>query len=154
MYAWLNGPGAVFKDALPGSTNYLNAYSSTGQLVRLSKRGRGKEEEDTDGAVRNDSEEGAEIEEQPQNLASGRPIPHETLDDLMPFPLNKHFRSQSVLSEELKVEIYRRVVERDQSVRTVSAALGVEMRRVGAVVRLKSVEAEWVKKVCSRILST
>jgi len=33
-----------------------------------------------------------------------------------------------------------------QSVKTVSAELGVEMSRVGAIVRLKEVEKEWIRK--------
>ena len=82
-----------------------------------------------------------------QNIAGGRPIPKETLDDLVPFPMNRQFRSQAVLSEELKDEIYHRVVTLGKGVKPVSAELGVEMSRIGAVVRLKSVEKEWVKQV-------
>ncbi|KAL9043766.1 MAG: hypothetical protein Q9214_003056, partial [Letrouitia sp. 1 TL-2023] len=78
------------------------------------------------------------------NIAGGgKPIPKEQPDDLMPFPMNRKFRSLPVLSDELRDEIFRRVVEAGQSVRTVSADLGVEMRRVGAVVRLKSIERQW-----------
>ena len=75
-------------------------------------------------------------------------LPKETAPDLMPFPMNPKFRSQPVLSEELKDEIYKRVMEEKKSVRDVSAALGVEMRRVGAVVRLKAVEKQWEQEVC------
>ena len=75
-------------------------------------------------------------------------LPPETADDLMPFPLNRHFRSQPVLSEELRQEIWRRVAHGDQDVRGVSASLGVEMRRVGAVVRLVSLEKRLEEEVC------
>ena len=75
-------------------------------------------------------------------------VPKETMEDLMPFPMNKHFRSQAVLSEDLKDAIWTRVMEDGKSVRDVSAALGVDMRRVAAVVRLKAVEKEWEKQVC------
>lgn len=64
----------------------------------------------------------------------------ETPDDLRPFPLNKHFFSEPILSQELREEIWRRVQVDKKSVRTVSVELGVEMRRVGAVVRLMEVE--------------
>lgn len=65
----------------------------------------------------------------------------------MPFPLNRNFSSQSVLSEELREEIWARVVLGRKSVKVVSAELGVDMNRVGAVVRLKTVEKEWMRKV-------
>ena len=69
-----------------------------------------------------------------------KPLARETQEDLKPFPLNAHFTSQSVLSEELRQEIWRRVQIEGKSVREVSIELGVEMRRVGAVVRLLEVE--------------
>ena len=53
-----------------------------------------------------------------------------------------------MLSEELKEEIYKRVMVEGQDIRTVSASLSVEMRRVGAVVRLKAVEKQWESEVC------
>ena len=71
----------------------------------------------------------------------------ESLGDLRPFPLNDHFKSQSVLSEELREEVWRQVVEEKQTVSTVSAVFGIDMRRVAAVVRLKTVEKDWVAKV-------
>lgn len=67
---------------------------------------------------------------------------------MYPFPLNAYFRSQPVLSEEFRKEIYERVVDRGWSVREVSAAMGVSMERVGAVVRLGEVEKRWQKEVC------
>lgn len=66
---------------------------------------------------------------------------------MYPFPLNAYFRSQPVLSEEFRKEIYERVVDRGWSVREVSAAMGVSMERVGAVVRLGEVEQRWQKEV-------
>ncbi|OCL14178.1 hypothetical protein AOQ84DRAFT_281610, partial [Glonium stellatum] len=68
----------------------------------------------------------------------------ETVEDLRPFPLNRHFRSQSVLSEELREAIYHEVVERGLGLATVSVMFGVSNERVAAVVRLKRVEKEWV----------
>ncbi|KAL4888803.1 eukaryotic mitochondrial regulator protein-domain-containing protein [Aspergillus ambiguus] len=57
-----------------------------------------------------------------------------------PFPLNPNFVSEPILSEELRNEIYERVVRKKKSVRAVSVELGVDMRRVGAVVRLVELE--------------
>lgn len=151
MFRWLNGPGSVFRDPLPGSTNYLNAYDAGGNLIRL-KSGR-KTEDAEAGDRRGDEEElpaipGEEsVKDDSKNYIDGKAIPRETADDLMPFPLNKEFRSQSVLSEALKDEIFRRVTKDGKSVKVVSAEMGVEMSRVGAVVRLKSVEQEWVNTV-------
>lgn len=57
-----------------------------------------------------------------------------------PFPLNPHYISQSILSESLRQEIWKRVKVDGKSVRQVSVELGIEMRRAGAVVRLVEVE--------------
>jgi hypothetical protein len=67
-------------------------------------------------------------------------LPPETDDDLRPFPLNKNFVSQSILSEDLRLEIWQRVQKQGKSVRQVSMEMGVDMRRVAAVVRLVEVE--------------
>ena len=136
----------MFRNPLPGSTNYLNAYDASGRLIRLSDA---RESQDKDGGEGSSTIPGdvGDAQDGGKNFASGRPIPRETADDLMPFPLNKEFRSQPVLSEELKDEIYRRVGVEGKSVKVVSAEMGVEMSRVGAVVRLKSVEKEWVQAV-------
>ncbi|KAL8383597.1 hypothetical protein RB595_010679 [Gaeumannomyces hyphopodioides] len=63
-----------------------------------------------------------------------------------PFPLNPHFQSYPVLSEELREEIWQRVMLEGEPMLSVSAELGVDVRRVAAVVRLKEVEWDWVKK--------
>ena len=150
MWRWLQGPGAAFRNPLPGSTNYLNAYDANGNLIRAS-RGSRKRNEDFEDSSSKLSEEDSPEREETKNIASGEPIPKEGQDDLMPFPLNRHFRSQPVLSEELREEIWNRVVLGQQSVKIVSAALNVEISRVGAVVRLKSVEKEWEKQVSKHI---
>ena len=142
MFQWMNGPGSVFRNPLPGSTNYLGAYDKDGQLIRVKKRRPTSEGEDEAEA---DEDEGPLSRQ--KNLAGDEPIPREKPEDLIPFPLNRQFRSQPVLSEKLKDEIYERIVLQGQSVQVVSAELQVEMRRVGAVVRLKSVEKQWVHEV-------
>jgi hypothetical protein len=68
---------------------------------------------------------------------------------LRPFPQNPTFESQPVLSEELREMIYLKVVRDQLSVRTVSTLMGVGMERVGAVVRMKQMERDWVHKVSS-----
>jgi len=74
-------------------------------------------------------------------------IPKERLSDLRPYPLNRSFRSQPVLSEDLREELYHLVVERSMDVATVAATFSVDIRRVVAVVRLKTVEKQWVAEV-------
>lgn len=74
-------------------------------------------------------------------------IPPETNRDLMPFPKNSSFISQRVLSEELREEIWSRIMKEGKTVREVSAGLGVSMERVGAVVRLMEIEKEWERIV-------
>ena len=148
MFRWLQGPGSVFKDPLPGSTNYLNAYDQNGQLIRSSEKASPREPDEAPPASIPGGDEAVDPSE--KNIASGQPIPRELAQDLMPFPLNRQFRSQAVLSEELREEIWERVVRHGKTVKVVSAELGVEMNRVGAVVRLKSVEKEWLEKVRRR----
>lgn len=67
---------------------------------------------------------------------------------IRPFPLNPNFTSESILSEELRGEIYRRVVQGRQSVKAVSFDLKVDIRRVAAVVRLVELERQWKAQVC------
>ena len=68
-------------------------------------------------------------------------------EDLQPFPQNPVFRSESVLSPEMRDEIYARVMARGKTVRQVSQEMQVEMRRVAAVVRMKTMEQNWIKDV-------
>ncbi|KXH43858.1 hypothetical protein CSIM01_12014 [Colletotrichum simmondsii] len=63
-----------------------------------------------------------------------------------PFPMNPFFRSEPVLSEMLRDEVYRRVTVAKQSLKLVSAELGMDVRRVAAVVRMKEIEKQWVKE--------
>lgn len=81
-------------------------------------------------------------------LRQGENTP-ETAQDLRPFPLNLHFTSESILSESLREEVWRRVMVERKSVRTVSVELGIEMRRVGAVVRLVELERRMRQEVSS-----
>lgn len=134
MFAWLRGPGKNFQYPLPDSTNYLSAYDSRGNLLRAVQ---GSEKPRT--TANPDNPDDAALED----VADGdkdRKLEKETKEDLRPFPLNQHFVSESVLSEPLRQEVWKRVKVDGKSVRTVSVELGVEMRRVGAVVRLVEVE--------------
>jgi hypothetical protein len=75
-------------------------------------------------------------------------LPPETAEDLRPFPLNQYFRSQPVLSEDLREAIYKRVKKDGATVSLASVEYGVSNERVGAVVRLKQMEKEWIAQVC------
>lgn len=77
----------------------------------------------------------------------GSEVKEAAFSSLKPFPGNRHFTSQPILSEELREDIWKRIMQDGQSVREVSATLKVEMRRVGAVVRLKEIEKEWLRIV-------
>jgi hypothetical protein len=147
MFRWLEGPGSVFRDPLPGSTNYLNAYDENGRLIRASKKEPKQKDSDDEQTTPLPGEEGLEGISSEKNFATGGGIPKEQQEDLIPFPMNRQFRSQPVLSNELRDEVWYRHSELKRSVRVISAELGIEMRRVGAVIRLKAVENEWVKEV-------
>lgn len=117
LYAWLNTQGAAFREPMEGSPNYLGAYDNKGNLRRS-----------------RDVEPGA-----PPGPASG--------SDLRPFPGNGDFVSQPVTSEALREVVWEKIMRNGLSVKEVSKELGVEMSRVGAIVRLKEVEKAWQRQV-------
>lgn len=43
LFAWLDGPGKVFRNPTPGATNYLNAYLPDGSLAWLRSKDRSKQ---------------------------------------------------------------------------------------------------------------
>lgn len=166
MFAWLNGPGKVFKDPLPNSTNYLSAYDREGNLLRMKRAEQQKElndrelDEDEETLQSQDLDNGmseAEVlqrsserqqkrmEQEDLDLREG--IPRERQSDLRPYPLNANFQSQPVLSEELRERIYELVVDEGIDIKSVSGTFGVDIRRVAAVVRLKTIEKQWLEAV-------
>jgi len=127
----------------------MSAYNASGQLRRVEAAKAEEEKQKEDKARRegktpsNEKEKGSE---DAKSKDDGK-IPAESRGDLAPYPLNRDFISQPVLSDELRQEIWARVMAEGKSVRQVSAELKVEMRRVGAVVRLLEVEKEWERAV-------
>lgn len=65
-----------------------------------------------------------------------------------PFPNNRTFISETVLSEDLRNEVYVQVVEQNKSLRAVSVELGIDMKRIAAVVRLVELERRHRAQVC------
>lgn len=63
-----------------------------------------------------------------------------------PFPINTHFKSETVLSEGVRKRIWRRVMLRGESLKAVSADMTIDVRRVAAVVRLKELEKQQMKE--------
>ena len=164
---------------MPSSTNYLGAYDKYGNLVRAGpgyqrgavkpqERGETKLTETTNEAAASTEEiktpEGQEslegLEDAARKEQAGKKdeeqddsvLPPETQEDLRPFPLNQYFRSQPVLSEDLREAIYQRVKRDGATVSLASVEFGVSNERVGAVVRLKQMEKEWVAQVCYDVL--
>lgn len=172
FYEWINGPGLALKDPLPGSTNYLGAYDKFGNLVRAGpgwRRGgdvasqtqeqpvpedeklaeeaapSGQENlAELEAAIRSGEAEARDDKPTKKSQEDDTKLPPETAEDLRPYPLNPYFRSQSVLSEELREAIYQRVKKDGATVSLASVEFGVSNERVGAVVRLKQMEKEWV----------
>jgi hypothetical protein len=151
MFAWLNGPGRVFREQLQGSTNYLSAYDRAGNLMRM-RQDPEQDNEDQDGEDKKMQDNGNVGGEEKAAEDRDR-LPRERAADLRPYPLNNNFRSQAVLSEELREELYKKIVHERIDLPTVSALYGVDMRRVAAVVRLKTIEKDWVLQVCFAFFS-
>ncbi|PSN72180.1 hypothetical protein BS50DRAFT_569721 [Corynespora cassiicola Philippines] len=161
FYAWLNGQGTGLKEPIPGSTNYLGAYDRHGNLVRAgpgwSRKSRAalsnekaEEADKSADATPSGQEASDELdmavrrEEETKENDKGSALPPETEEDLRPFPANPFFRSQPVLSEDLREAIYQRVKKDGATVSLASVEFGVSNERVGAVVRLKQMEKEWI----------
>ncbi|KAF1840201.1 uncharacterized protein K460DRAFT_371412 [Cucurbitaria berberidis CBS 394.84] len=171
FYEWLNGPGRSLKEPLPGSTNYLGAYDKYGNLVRAGPgwrrdapqppgQGQAEVQDKEEKSAEDPAPQGQEsLDELEAAIRAGEAeekeakktseeddgkLPPETAEDLRPFPLNKYFRSQPVLSEELREAIYQRVKKDGATVSLASVEFGVSNERVGAVVRLKQMEKEWI----------
>ena len=140
LWRWLGGQGATFRNPADGHTNYLSAYTPEGRLRRLVESGNQKQDGDKDKNL-----EGGSASAGGRKGASK--IPAETTRDLRPFPLNPAFVSQRVLSDEMKEKIWEAVMVEGFSVRDASTEFGVEMSRIGAVVRLKEIEKEWTRIV-------
>ena len=140
MFMWLDGPGRNFKDPLPGSTNYMSAYDRRGNLLRsdIDVRTKPSTNEDTESA------DAAALE----RAAKEKTLPKETPEDMRPFPLNQQFRSESVLSEAAREAVWEKYAQGGKTVRVISVEMGVDMRRVAAVIRLKQIEKNWEDQVC------
>jgi len=161
MFEWVNGPGKAFKNPAKGSTNYLSAYTKQGQLKSLNRNAgetidvipfeqeeavqRREEAEGLDEAERAARFDAREVlRAKKRQMAGKRDSPNDRFSSSEPFPLNPNFKSQRVLSEELREEIYTQVVERGLDISTVSTAYEVDTRRVAAVVRLMTIEKKWI----------
>lgn len=66
------------------------------------------------------------------------------LNKTRPFPLNRQFKSETVLDDRAREVIWEKVMRDGEPIKAVSAELGVDIRRVAAVVRLKEVEKNWI----------
>jgi len=129
LWRWLGSQGAAFRNPADGHTNYLGAYTNEGRLRRVVEARNKK----PDGDSKAEGGHGREASK----------VPAETTRDLRPFPLNPAFVSQPVLSDEMKEKIWEAIMVEGFSVRDASTEFGVEMSRIGAVVRLKEIEKEW-----------
>ncbi|PSR94017.1 eukaryotic mitochondrial regulator protein-domain-containing protein [Coniella lustricola] len=67
-------------------------------------------------------------------------------DPRQPFPNNPFFKAPLVLDEAAREMIWKRVFMDEEPIKVVSAELGIDIRRVAAVVRMKTVEKEWVNE--------
>ena len=161
FFAWLEGPGESFRDPKPNTTNYLTKYSTDGKPMKPPRaiQARVKKANDSRQSTSEAPERTADKEaldeaaaedneyEQKRQASGKETAAYAWGLTTCPFPLNPHFVSESILSEALRLEIWKRVMVEKKSVRQVSVELGVEMRRVGAVVRLVEVEKRMRAKV-------
>jgi len=176
MFSWLDGAGAILKHPRSdGVPNYLGALKDDNQQAQVAATDTSKSAKDQDGLQQPEEEKEEEEDgEKPMRDENFDPNEEERKEglrgsdksskpekrpprlgkrQLSPFPLNPHFMSQPVLSEEFRELIYLKVVEEKMTVRSVSAELGVSMERVGAVVRMKQMERDWLKQVSLHTIS-
>lgn len=164
MWKWLKGPGRVFRVAPSGSTNYLSAYDKEGNLLRAKRsaeQGRNTDIVDEEVAAQQDLSNPELTEEEREERREQRAlrraeleetearggVPKERQSDLRPYPLNQNFRSQPVLSEELREQVYYLAVHQGFDLSSLAATFQMDVRRVAAVVRLKTIEKKWEAEV-------
>lgn len=176
MLSWLNQAGKEFKvprdDRTPmylGGLNSLARFeeNKASNAAAAAKKQEGsvdpqEETEENDNDDPNVEGEGFDPSQKERRDAEGRTgeleergkhgVPDEEKrpigpSELTPFPLNRAFSSQPVLSEKLRELIYLKAVDDKMSIRRISADSGVTMERVAAVIRMKQMERDWVKQV-------
>jgi hypothetical protein len=146
------GPGwqrnAAKKDAPAGEQPDMKAEEVT-KDAEAEKAPEGQEDlDELEAAIRAGEAEEKDTKRLSKKEDEDGKLPPETAEDLRPFPLNQFFRSQPVLSEDLREAIYKRVKKDGATVSLASVEFGVSNERVGAVVRLKQMEKEWIAQVC------
>lgn len=67
---------------------------------------------------------------------------------LHPFPQNTHCKTASVISDDLKSQIFTDVTEGGILTQELAHKYGIKLSRVEAIVKLQQVERNWREKVC------
>lgn len=67
---------------------------------------------------------------------------------LHPFPQNLHCRTASIISDDLKQQIYSEVVEDGALTQEIAHKYGIKIARVEAIVKLQQIEKSWREEVC------
>lgn len=65
--------------------------------------------------------------------------------------MNPQFVSKPILTDGARELIWSKVIEKGETIKAVSAELGVDINRVAAVVRLKEVEKDMIAKVRPKV---
>ncbi|OAA74931.1 Ribosomal protein S35, mitochondrial [Akanthomyces lecanii RCEF 1005] len=61
----------------------------------------------------------------------------------IPFPNNPLFRSEPVVNDQTKRFIYQRATQEGVALKAIAAEMGLDVRRVAAIVRLKEAQKQW-----------
>lgn len=120
----------------------MGAYNKQGELIRVVQAAREKAQENKKKEATGEQDSASNDSENP-DAKTDVEIPPETARDHAPFPMNRTFISQPVLTSAFQHYIWRKIIYEGKSVREVSAETDVEMSRVAAVVRLLEIEHEW-----------
>jgi hypothetical protein len=149
-------PSTASGEGRGGDRARARARARADQEADAEEEGENEREVDED----QEDEEGRDMSEDSKRLEDaaadspegGRQGKAPAQKQLYPFTRNRHFVSESILSEELRMEVWRRVQQHGKSVRQVSVELGIDMRRVGAVVRLVELEKRMRAEVSPHII--
>lgn len=68
---------------------------------------------------------------------------------LRPFPQNEHCRTNFIIDEDMRLEIYEKVQIEKLSAQEVSRAYGLKVPRIEAIVKLVEIEKQQEKYVCT-----
>jgi hypothetical protein len=146
---WLESSGEQYRRPTPGRPNYLRPEDGGGHQLDAQSDAAAAREDSGRSSMLGDMEAqvGDEVAQSVTRRMQQAVKPSKLPPNPRPYGLNLYYRSERVLSEELKEAIYLQWAEHSASLKDISQRYFVCVERVGAVIRMKQIERNWLKEV-------